>query len=43
MVQARARKQTEKRSNGADLVSDVLPADLEKLSKLAKVHCKATW
>jgi hypothetical protein len=34
----RARKQTEKQDVEADLAADVLPADLQKLSKLAKVR-----
>jgi hypothetical protein len=34
----RARKQTEKQDVEADLAADVLLADLQKLSKLAKVR-----
>lgn len=35
---ARARKQTEKQDVEADLADTTLPADLQKLSKLAKVR-----
>ena len=41
---ARARKQTEKQDVGVDLPADALPADLQKLSKLAKVcYGTAKW
>lgn len=48
VLSVRARKQTEKQDVDADLVSDVLPADLQKLSKLAKVspmsfYAAPTW
>lgn len=50
LLPVRARKQSKKQDVGqdADLASDVLPADLQKLSKLAKVgpsyvNAAPTW
>jgi TolB-like protein len=48
VLPVRARKQTEKQDVEADLATDVLPADLQKLSKLAKVspmsyYAAPTW